>query len=196
MKSACPRFEFRCIHYGDDTANTRELETHIERDEEDNITSCRKQEATSINARSCPYLIMLIQKQVGRRGSGIYGLVLGIRNDTHSHAMAVNPLRYKKDHVKTLPAFLPAIELGRSLRTAKTQPKLTDLDCPFRLAPMPLYVSQLRARLNFGSGSFLMSSVTTPNRYGSRKRPLEVMVNFTRTVSSDRRMRLAGGIQR
>jgi hypothetical protein len=32
--------------------------------------------------------------------------------------MAVNPLRYKKEHVKTLPAFLPAIELGRSLRTA------------------------------------------------------------------------------
>jgi hypothetical protein len=54
--------------------------------------------------------------------------------------------------------------------TAITQPKLTDLDRPFWLAPMPLYVSQIMARLNFGSasirlhlhgsGSFLMSSVT------------------------------------
>jgi hypothetical protein len=96
----------------------------------------------------------------------------------------------------------PQVESGNY--EAKTQPKLTDLDRPFWLAPMPLYVSQLRARLNFGSasirlhlhgsGSFLMSSVTTPNRYGSRKRPLEVMVNFTRTASSDGRMRLAGGI--
>jgi hypothetical protein len=71
---------------------------------------------------------------------------------------------------------------------------------------MPLYVSQIMARLNFGSasirlllhgsGRFLMSSVTTPNRYGSRKRPLEIIVNFTRTASSGGRMRLAGGIQR
>jgi hypothetical protein len=29
---------------------------------------------------------------------------------------------------------------------AKTQLKLTDLDCPFWLAPMPLYVSWLRVR--------------------------------------------------
>jgi hypothetical protein len=78
MKSARPRFEFRCIHHRDDTANTRELEKHIERDKEDNITSRRKQEATSINARSCPYLIMLVQKQIGQRGSGIFGLVLCI----------------------------------------------------------------------------------------------------------------------
>jgi hypothetical protein len=118
MKSTRPRFEFRCIHHGDDTVNTRELERHIERDEEDNITSRRKQEATNINARSYPYLIMLVRKQVGQRGSGIYGLVLGIRSDTHSHAIAANPLRYKKEHVKTLPAFLPAMELGKSLRSA------------------------------------------------------------------------------
>jgi hypothetical protein len=90
--------------------------------------------------------------------------------------------------------------------SAKTQPKVTDLNYPFWLAPMPLYVSQLRARLNFGSasirlhlpssGSFLMSSVTTLNRYGSRKRTFGVMINFTWTASSDGRMRLAGGKQR
>ena len=42
LKSAKPRFEFRCIHYGDKTANTRQLEEHVERDEEDTIISHRK----------------------------------------------------------------------------------------------------------------------------------------------------------
>jgi hypothetical protein len=99
-------------------------------------------------------------------------------------------------------------------KIAITQPKLTDLDRPFWLALRPLYVSQLRARLNFGSallrlhrhgsGSFLMSSVTPPfstfcplpNRYGPRKRPLEAMGNFTRAASPDERLRLILGIQR
>ena len=79
------------------------------------ITSRRQQEATSINAQSCPYLICLTYKQLKKRGSGQYGLVLVVSNDTHSHAMAVNPLRYKKEHVKTLPSFLLAIKLGLSL---------------------------------------------------------------------------------
>jgi hypothetical protein len=95
------------------------------------------------------------------------------------------------------------------------RPKLTDLDCLFWLAPRPLYVSQIRAWLNFGSasirlhlyrsGSFLISSVPypvlyllpahtpllpLPNRYGPRKRPLEVIGNFTRAASPDERMRL------
>jgi hypothetical protein len=32
--------------------------------------------------------------------------------------MAVNPLRYKKEHIKTLLSFPPALELGKSLRLA------------------------------------------------------------------------------
>jgi MULE transposase domain len=32
--------------------------------------------------------------------------------------MVVNPLRYKKEHVKVLPSFLPALELDKSLRSA------------------------------------------------------------------------------
>ena len=117
LKSAKPRFEFRCIHHGDKTANTRQLEEHVERDE-DTITSRRKQEYTTINARSCPYLVILSRKQLQRRGSGVFGLVLGIPHDAHSYSMAVNPLRYKKEHVQALPSFLPALELGKSLRSA------------------------------------------------------------------------------
>ncbi|ERF72882.1 hypothetical protein EPUS_08495 [Endocarpon pusillum Z07020] len=93
------------------------LEKHTERDEEDRVTTRRKQESTNINARSCPYYICLTYKQVGKRGSGVFGFILSIRDNTHTHLMAVNALRYKK-HVKTLPGYLPAMELGKSLRTA------------------------------------------------------------------------------
>jgi hypothetical protein len=39
MKQARPRFDFRYIHHGDDTLDTRRLEKHVERDEENRITS-------------------------------------------------------------------------------------------------------------------------------------------------------------
>jgi hypothetical protein len=117
LRTAKPRFEFRCVYHGDDTADTRQLERHVERDEEDTITSCRKQESTNINARGCPYLVVLTRKQL-RRSSGVFELVLGVPHDTYSHSMAVNPLRYKKEHVQALPGFLPALELGKSLRSA------------------------------------------------------------------------------
>lgn len=66
LKQARPRFEFRCIHHGNDTLSTRKLEEHVERDEEDHITTQRKQEATSINVRNCFYLICLrINKSIG-----------------------------------------------------------------------------------------------------------------------------------
>ena len=118
MKQARPRFDFRCIHHGNDTLNTRQLEKHVERDEENRIASQRQQEATSINARSCLYLIYLAFKQIGKRGSGEYSLILGISDDTLNHLMAANPLRYRKEHIKTLLSFQPAFELGKSLRMA------------------------------------------------------------------------------
>jgi hypothetical protein len=92
-------FEFRCIHHGDKTANTRQLEDHVERDEENTINTRRKQEFTNINARSCLYLVILIRKQLRRRGSSVFSLVLGVHHDTYSHLMVVNPLRYKKEYV-------------------------------------------------------------------------------------------------
>ena len=42
-----------------------------------------------------------------------------------------------------------------------THPKLIDLDYRFRMDPMPLYVRQLRTRLNFGSALIRM------HRHGS-----------------------------
>jgi len=117
MKQARPRFYFQCIHYGASTLNTRQLEEHVERDEDDNITSRRKQEATNIQARACPYFIYLASKQIGKRGSGQYGLVLSVKNSSHSHAMAVNPLVYSQ-HKKSLPVYQSAVELGKTLRSA------------------------------------------------------------------------------
>lgn len=69
-KAAKPRFIFRCIHHGKNTIKTRQLEDHVERDAEGIVTSRRKQEATSINARNCPYSIRLSTKQLEKRGSG------------------------------------------------------------------------------------------------------------------------------
>ena len=79
LKQARPRFEFRCIHYRDDTVDTRKLEKYVIRDEENNVVSRHKQEVTRINVHSCPYLVILLRKQVGKRGSGIYDLVLRSR---------------------------------------------------------------------------------------------------------------------
>jgi hypothetical protein len=47
------------------------------------------------------------------------------------------------------------------LYLAINQPKLTDLDFRFWLAPMPLYVSQIRTWLNIGSASIRL------HRHGS-----------------------------
>jgi hypothetical protein len=41
MKQARPRFDFRCIHHGNDTLDTRRLEKHVKRDEDNRITSRR-----------------------------------------------------------------------------------------------------------------------------------------------------------
>jgi hypothetical protein len=38
-KRAKKHFEFRCIHHGNKTANTRQLEDHVERDEDNVITT-------------------------------------------------------------------------------------------------------------------------------------------------------------
>jgi len=104
MKQARPRFDFQCIYHENSTRNYRKLEKHVERDEEDKITSRRKQEATTINARNCLYLIYLAFKQIGKRGSREFGLVLGVKDSSHSHSMAVNPLVYA-EHKKALSGY-------------------------------------------------------------------------------------------
>jgi hypothetical protein len=45
--------------------------------------------------------------------------------------------------------FIAGFKNTQYKRCAIAQPKLTHLDHPFWLAPMPLYVSQLRGRLKF-----------------------------------------------
>jgi hypothetical protein len=117
MNQKRPRFYFHCIHHGESTRNYRQLEEHVERDEEQEVTTRRKQEATNINARNCPYHIYLAWKQIGKRGSREFGLEMSVKNSIHSHAMAVNPLIYI-EHKKSLSEYQPALELGKSLRSA------------------------------------------------------------------------------
>ena len=59
MKQQRPRFQFKCIHHGSETANKRHLEEHVKRDTEGNVVSCRKQEWTSINQKDCKWEIYL-----------------------------------------------------------------------------------------------------------------------------------------
>ena len=117
LKQTYSRFEFRCIHHGDDTVDTCKLEKHVIRDEENNVVSRRKQEIIRINVRSCLYLVILLRKQVRKRESNIYDLVLNISNDIYSHLMIINLLRYYKKYVKTLSDYLFVIKLDKSLRT-------------------------------------------------------------------------------
>jgi hypothetical protein len=42
LKQARPRFDFRWIHHGRDTADTRKRKKYVERDEKDRITSCHR----------------------------------------------------------------------------------------------------------------------------------------------------------
>jgi hypothetical protein len=42
VRQARPRFDFRYIHYREDTANTRKLEKYVIKDKEDAVISRRK----------------------------------------------------------------------------------------------------------------------------------------------------------
>jgi hypothetical protein len=118
LQLAKPRFEFRCVHHSNKTANTCQLEDHVERDENDIITSRQKQENTIINACSCLYLVVLSRKQLGQHRSSLFRLILGVLDDTYSYLIIVNLLRYKKEYIKVLLSFLLALELNKSLYLA------------------------------------------------------------------------------
>jgi hypothetical protein len=49
------RVRWQCIHHGNETANKRGLEEHVERDEEGKITSQRKEEHTYVSQMSCKW---------------------------------------------------------------------------------------------------------------------------------------------
>jgi hypothetical protein len=104
MKQQRPRFQFKCIHHGVETANKRGLEEHVERDTDGNIVSRRKQEGTSVQQRGCKWEVYLALKILDKGNSAVKALMLGITNNTHSHPAAVNPLGYKV-HEKALESY-------------------------------------------------------------------------------------------
>jgi hypothetical protein len=95
MQAEHPYFIVACLHHGKETRNWRGLEEHVERDEEGVVTSQRKQETTSVNAKGCKITWAISYKPVPR-GSGSYHFVVGkCPTGEHTHNVAVNPLRYK-----------------------------------------------------------------------------------------------------
>jgi hypothetical protein len=78
--------------------------------------SDRKQEMTSISKRDCQVRYFLSFKQVPR-GSGQYHWVLRVPDASHSHELAVFPLRYAIHRKQTI-GHHEAIELAKTHREA------------------------------------------------------------------------------
>jgi MULE transposase domain len=112
LKSERPRFQFRCIHHGTKTLNTRGLEEDVEYNIDGEIVSQRKQQATATQQKDCNWATYLALKDISVRGSGSKGLVLSITNNSHSHLPAPNPLRYKI-HEKALEEYQEAVRLAQ-----------------------------------------------------------------------------------
>jgi MULE transposase domain len=110
-----PRFQFRCIHHGVETHNSRELEENVEYNNKGEIVTQRRQQATATQQKACRWQVYLSWKDVGVRGSNIKGFVLGITNNTHSHPPAANPLRYKA-HERALETYKEAKRIAQAHR--------------------------------------------------------------------------------
>ena len=111
------RAQFACIHHGAEIKNWRELEDHVEKDEDGNIVSRRKREDTSSNARNCTWEMYWSVRSVGKRGSGVVAGQLGITRDAHNHILAPNPFIYKV-HQKATPEYQQAVSLALGHRLA------------------------------------------------------------------------------
>ena len=112
LKASRIRFQFRCIHHGIETLNTRGLEENVEYDTDIEIISQRRQQATATQQKDCRWAVYLAWKNIGLRGSGQNGFLLGITNNTHSHPPAPKPLRYKV-HEKALEEYQEAVTIAQ-----------------------------------------------------------------------------------
>ena len=108
LLSKRPRIQYKCVHYGQKTRNTRQLEDHVQRDIEGVITTRRQRQNTQILKKQCPWTVYLC-KRVGARD--IATLSLNVTNPQHSHSMAPNPLQYKQ-HEKLLEEYAKAARVA------------------------------------------------------------------------------------
>ena len=116
--SKFPYLNYKCIHHGTETRNTRKLEEHVQRNSEGEIVSNHKQEQTSLTKRDCKVTYGLSHKQVNR-GSGVFSWVLKVPNPSmkHSHELAAFGLRYNI-HRKASARHTRAVELAKTHREA------------------------------------------------------------------------------
>ena len=85
---------FQCIHHGAKTQNRHQLEDKTERDSENKIVSKRQREGTYVKQKDCKWAAYCSYKDIGKRGSGIKGYVLVVKELAHSHNLIDNPLMY------------------------------------------------------------------------------------------------------
>ena len=113
-----PYLMMQCVHHGKRTKNVRNLEDHVERDDKGVITTKRKQEDTSIQARDCQVRYGLSWKKNPPQLGEYTWVLKASNNDTsHSHPMTPFPLTYDI-HKKTSESHIAAIAIAKTHREA------------------------------------------------------------------------------
>jgi hypothetical protein len=93
LASKRPRVQYKYVHHGKETRNTRQLENDVQRDDEENITMRRKRQNTLIMKKDCPWAVSLC-KRMGEDEPEY--LSLTVTTLEHYHRMAPNALQYKQ----------------------------------------------------------------------------------------------------
>jgi hypothetical protein len=94
-KTTLPQATFCCIFHGKETRNTRKLEEEVSTNEQGQITSRRKRQATAIRKCDCQWACRVSYKSIGKRGSEPKGWILSIHSLDHSgHDLVDNPLAF------------------------------------------------------------------------------------------------------
>lgn len=110
-----------CIHHGNKTRNYRKLEERVEKEQdmENNtkIVSRRQRDNTTVRQKGCQWSAYCSYKDIGKRGSGIKGYCLVIKESSHSHDLVANSLMFP-DNQKLIPQYQELLGLAARHRQA------------------------------------------------------------------------------
>ena len=115
---ATPGSNFKCIHHGNKTLNTRKLEDHVVRNKEGKIVSKRRREMTGVHQTGCEWSVRVSFKGV-IRGRDEKAWILSISSLEHEgHDCTDNPLAVYPHFMEELVEFRRIREMAISHRTS------------------------------------------------------------------------------
>lgn len=119
--AASPAVVIRCIHHGKTTLNTRQLENRVMRDEEDNITSRRKREATNVRQTDCHWRVRVSFIAIDRtnQANGREWRLTQLSLNHHGHELIDNPLAAYPSHRSRLIEVQQLLAKATAHRKAK-----------------------------------------------------------------------------